>query len=288
MDLGFVILHYKTYEMTEICVETLLSTFNNFSFQIVVVDNGSSNESGERLTNKYFYEKKVDVILNNQNVGFANGNNIGFNFIREKYQPYYIVVMNNDVLIKDREFLGKIRKQDSIYKFAVLGPDIQNPLLKNHQNPERLVPRSTEAVKKRIKSFERKCKHPFLFYILSKIKDIIIIDKTVTKTNYNFKYEWENVVLHGACYIFSPKFWKTREKCFNPKTFLYHEEDILFYECQKAHLKMIYSPEIYVEHLEDVSTNASFKSGYKKAYMRNKYLKDSANILLDILENDWN
>lgn len=58
MDLGFVILHYKTYEMTEICVETLLSTFNNFSFQIVVVDNGSSNESGERLTNKYFYEKK--------------------------------------------------------------------------------------------------------------------------------------------------------------------------------------------------------------------------------------
>jgi GT2 family glycosyltransferase len=94
----------------------------------------------------------------------------------------------------------------------------------------------------------------------------------------------ENVVLHGACYIFSSKFIQKRKNCFCPDTFLYMEEDILHYECIQLGLNMVYSPEIKVKHLEDVSTNVSIKSGYKKFKMKNREMKRSIEVLINLMD----
>ena len=40
-----------------------------------------------------------------------------------------------------------------------------------------------------------------------------------------------NPVLHGACYIFSRRYLELEKEAFDSRTFLYHEEEILHYNC---------------------------------------------------------
>ena len=92
------------------------------------------------------------------------------------------------------------------------------------------------------------------------------------------------MVLHGACLIFSSRFIEKRKECFNPLTFIYGEEHILYHECMQLNLKMVYSPEVYVEHYMQVSTDTSFKSDYQKYFNKYIWLKESAEVLLKVLE----
>ncbi len=284
---GFVILHYMAYEMTVECVSNLLHYFEKDNIKIVVVDNASSNGSGKQLAEFYDSNNTVEVLLGLKNDGFARGNNLGYCYLKENYQPEYIIVMNNDVLIEQDDFLKKI---DEIYKktgFAVLGPDIYCPTAKKHQNPAHLKGFDRNEVQQLYTTISKYCTHPAFYYYkketFGKLKRKIIKEPKNVDTIDRSK-AMENVVLHGACYIFSLDFIKQRTNCFCPDTFLYMEEDILHYECMKKGLKMLYSPYIKVKHLEDVSTNASIKSGIKKFMMKNNEMKTSIMIFLKIMD----
>lgn len=68
-----------------------------------------------------------------------------------------------------------------------------------------------------------------------------------------------NPVLYGACYIFSRNYLQNRGFAFNPETFIFFEEEILQFECSKNNLKVLYSPNVKVSHVDDVSTNLAYK-----------------------------
>lgn len=283
---GFVVLHYMAYEMTVECISSLLQHFGKDDIKIVVVDNASNNGSGKQLEAFYKDIDKVDVLLNPKNEGFARGNNFGYRYLKENYQPEYMIVMNNDVLIEQNDFLDKI---DEIYKqtkFAVLGPDIYCPAAKKHQNPAHLNGFDKTEVQQLYNRIAQYCAHPAFYYYkretLGRLKRKILKKPQATDAIDRSKM-MENVVLHGACYIFSPDFIAWRDDCFCPETFLYMEEDILHYECMANGMKMLYSPDIKVKHLEDVSTNASIKSEFKKFKMKNSEMKKSIEAFISIM-----
>lgn len=277
---GFVVLHYMAEEMTIQSVDKLLDTFKEEKIRIVIVDNGSSNGSGNRLEQRYENVTDVDVILAKENVGFAKGNNIGYQYIEEKFKPDFIIVMNNDVLINQREFLYLVNEIYDRTSFGVLGPDIYCPITKLHQNPSRMQGLTREQIKAEIELREKmnKC---FAFYYyrhltFGRLKRLVQYSNISTVDR---SKETEDVVLHGACYIFSRIFIEKREVAFNPDTFLYFEEDILHLECILEKIKILYSPMLIVEHLEDVSTDSVFKSNFKKAKMKNREMLRSARVL---------
>lgn len=286
---GFVILHYMAFDMTVKCVSNLLQRFGKYNIEIVIVDNASNNGSGSKLEEKYVSEEMVTVLLNKKNDGFAKGNNLGYKYLVENNCPDYIVVMNNDVLIEQDDFLYLIDKTYLKERFAVLGPDIYCPAKNKHQNPAHIRGFSIEEVGALYNKINGYSLHPAYHYYkhatLGKIKRRVMGDK-----QHREQIEWEkaqvNVVLHGACYVFSQDFITRREYCFNPGTFLYMEEDILHYECMRKGLKMIYSPALKVKHLEDVSTNASTKSEYKKFIMKNSEMEKSIKIMLKIMREE--
>lgn len=283
---GFVVLHYMAYEMTVECISNLLHHFENEDIKIVVVDNASSNGSGKQLETFYKDSNKVDILLNPNNEGFARGNNFGYRYLKENYQPEYVIVMNNDVLVEQNDFLDKI---DEIYKqtkFAVLGPDIYCPAAKKHQNPAHLSGFDKTEVQQLYNTITKYCMYPAFYYYkketLGRLKRKILKKSQIADTIDRSKM-MENVVLHGACYIFSPDFIERRNDCFCPETFLYMEEDILHYECMANDMKMLYSPDIKVKHLEDVATNASIRSGFKKFKMKNNEMRKSINVLQQMM-----
>lgn len=284
---AFLVLHYMAYEMTVECIDNLLQHYGDEDVVIAVVDNASPNGSGRQLERRYKNDNRVVVLVNSCNEGFARGNNRGYRYLKEVYRPEYMIVMNNDVLIDQANFLNEIEKIYYDTDFSVLGPDIYCPLARKHQNPAHLNGFHKRDAQRLYNTTIKYCEHPaFYFYkratlgrlkrkIIKGSQNIDLIDRTV---------EMENVVLHGACYIFSANFIQQRTDCFCPKTFLYMEEDILHYECVRDGMRVLYSPRVKVNHLEDVSTNASIESEYQKFKMKNQEMKKSIEVFLEILD----
>lgn len=282
--------------MTEECISKIKEKFSKSNIKIIVVDNASANGSGYRLMEKYKEDLLCTVILNKENLGFAKGNNVGYQYAKEHYSPDFVVVMNNDVLIEDEEFIKKIKKIYRETSFDVLGPDILAVKTGVHQNPMKLNPYSKaeleDIVAKRKKWLSHYRLHYSLQYAKNKLKDSIrnaihYKSKNLKQLNPLYKEKRiENPILHGACLVLSKRFIQSEEVAFNPGTFLYMEEDILHYTCRKKKYKLLYDSSVGVHHLEDVSTNLEFKSDYEKRKMKYKNLINSINVLLRLMSED--
>lgn len=286
---GFVVLHYMAYDMTVECVSTLIQHFGDQNIKIVVVDNASSNGSGKMLASKYQDDCRVEVILNPQNEGFARGNNVGYNYLVVYDNPDYIIVMNNDVLIEQEDFLDRIEQIYQDTSFAVLGPDIYNACSGKHQNPAYLKGFTKGEVRTMYRRAVLGCLFiRVLYWKVNLIKGLRTRNLWRKASPHTIEHSttMEDVVLHGACYIFSQDFIRRRPYCFLPGTFLYMEENILYYECMRDGLKIVYSPIISVTHLDDVATNAAIKSDYQKFKMKKNESRKSKRVFLEQMEKD--
>ena len=85
---GVVVLNFINYEETIQCVESIIIQ-KNVDLDIVVVDNGSPNESYKNLVLKYSENELVNILKNNSNLGYARGNNVGINFLRSRGVSIY-------------------------------------------------------------------------------------------------------------------------------------------------------------------------------------------------------
>ena len=88
---AIIVLSWNNYKDTSICLNSL-KKIDRSNCDILLVDNGSTDDSIERLKAEY---PDVKCIVNDRNYGFAEGNNIG---IRRaiKMGAEYILLLNND------------------------------------------------------------------------------------------------------------------------------------------------------------------------------------------------
>lgn len=99
-----VILNFNSFEDTEECLISLEKLdYNNY--EIIIIDNSSNDNSYDKLKKRFV---KYNIIKSNENLGYANGNNIGIKYALEN-KADYICVLNNDVIVED-DFLDKIIK----------------------------------------------------------------------------------------------------------------------------------------------------------------------------------
>lgn len=108
MDLSIIIVSYNTKEILRNCLNSVrLSTKDaGYQSEIIVVDNGSKDESAE-MVRKDFPDTKL--IKNTTNLGFARANNIGIKASKGKYTLLLNsdTVIFSDVIPKMIEFMKK-------------------------------------------------------------------------------------------------------------------------------------------------------------------------------------
>jgi len=96
---AIIVLNWNNYADTRECLVSLEKiTYPNS--EIIVVDNGSTDGSGERLKVEFPYHI---FIRNEINLGFAGGNNVGIRYALEKMFDF-ILFLNNDTVV-DKGFL---------------------------------------------------------------------------------------------------------------------------------------------------------------------------------------
>ncbi|MBI5806385.1 glycosyltransferase family 2 protein [candidate division TA06 bacterium] len=92
-----IILNWNNLHDTLECVNSLKNSSTIVS-KIIIVDNGSTDDSGRILKEKYVDERSIEFIVNDKNEGFSRGINIGvIKAIKEN--PDYILLLNNDAFL---------------------------------------------------------------------------------------------------------------------------------------------------------------------------------------------
>lgn len=291
MQVAYVILHFQVTQETINCVESLLQNFGIDDQYILIVDNGSTNNSVEILTEKFADKKNVLLLKTGANLGFANGNNVGYKFAREKLGTDIVAILNNDIVIEDNCFTDKLIKaciacSDS----AVLAPDIITPI-GIHQNPARIEQISIRQVQHNL-TYNR-----FLNFVLRiPIVRKAVVNYLVKRRNHKeaekankpmLESERANIVPHGAFVIFNKRYTESQELAFNPDTFLYCEEELLYEHLVRNGFQSRYCPGLQVKHLEDCSTNAiTDNNQIKKRLFLAKYKIKSLKVLKAILKSE--
>lgn len=120
--IAIIVLNWKQAKLTIETVDSLLKiNHKNFKYQILIVDNASSDDSLIQFKEKYSQNKNISILETKNNLGYAGGNNFGIKKTINKFD--YILVANNDILV-DPNFLDKLFKESLKNPNAILSPKI--------------------------------------------------------------------------------------------------------------------------------------------------------------------
>lgn len=285
---SFVILNYCSTDITVQCVESIKENIIYENYSIVIVDNGSTNNSGEILKERYNSDSRIAVLCLNENVGFAKGNNKGYQYAKDVFKAQYVIITNSDTIFEQNDFIECMQKLYDEEKYHILGPDLITPS-GMHQNPHREHMYSKSEVRKMLF-----VKSVFLYYF--KLKKFLHLENKINileywyekkdkKTEKGIKYteQKSNIVPLGACLIFSPAFVAKERDAFYSKTFMYGEEDIMAYLCKKKGYKILYSPNISVFHLNGEITKNKYGNSLEKNIFTYTYIVEGCKILLELM-----
>lgn len=269
VKIGIVILNYLNVQDTIECVNSAL-TIRQAGLEIIVIDNGSPNQSFEKLKKKWKSNPRVHVIGNMENLGFARGNNTGISYARETLGCDYVFCVNNDIVFSDPTIIRKLLSADD-GNTAVIGPRIIGRDGLN-QNP----------VKTGITY--RKIARDLFFSTIFSFIDIETLRRLPGISMYLNRKKRKNtsiapehsgeIILHGSAMLFTPLFFRYFKGLY-PGTFLYYEENILAVLLRNNRLRVTYTATTEVYHKEDMSSTLSFgnKSRTKSRYQRSSILK---------------
>jgi len=138
---SIIILNYNNWQDTIECLESIvLLIYENFN--VIIVDNKSSNDSVENLINwlqikssnvsmqfsfnkkvcsNFLIEKKEYILIqSNENNGYASGNNTGISYAMKIYNPDYYWIINNDTVVSS-DSLSNLVSYSFVNKKSKLG-----------------------------------------------------------------------------------------------------------------------------------------------------------------------
>ena len=102
IDLSIIIVSFNTESITQKCLLALKKNFNKYplNYEVIVVDNASTDNSQPMLTAMALSWKQLKVILSKKNLGYGKGNNLGV--ARAKGQ--FILYFNSDAIVDNLDF----------------------------------------------------------------------------------------------------------------------------------------------------------------------------------------
>ena len=290
MKLAFVILNYGTYQETTECVESIekFIDISTDEYNITIVDNGSTDGSGIKLKNNYENKKYIDVLLSGSNLGFARGNNLGIKHVNDYYSPEFVAVINSDIELIQEDFYKKVAEEYKKSGFGLMGPMMC--IASGHCDDSPWRPITASKVKEKLQKARKERKgilnNTFYFSkIVTRLKKVFGLyvwkDEMHIHEDY-WKYHTD-VELQGAFLVFSNKVFEYIEG-FDPRTFLYYEEQLLYLAVKKTGLPIVYTPQICVFHKDGRSTGKIKSSTKEKMLFVNQCNIDSLEILLREIE----
>lgn len=256
-SLSIIIVNWNGLSVIIDCIGSILKNVKDIDYEIIVVDNNSSDGSPEAIEKNF---SDVKLIKLGENTGFAKANNVGI----KKSSAKYVMLLNPDTIIISDAVQKMVEYLDINKKTGIIGPKLV------YENGNFQVSCG------RIPNFLTEFSDHFL---LSKIFFLnkIFHDRFI-ETQYSdiIKVGW----LSGACFI-------TRSVIFEnigllDEQFFMYMEDVDF--CQRikeAGWDVVYYPDVTIKHLCGYGIKkADFQIIVKNTNSLFKYYKKQFNKVL--------
>ena len=120
LDVSVVLVCWNNKDYLEPCLISLYENGLKFSFDVVVVDNGSTDGSQEMLAEKF---PQIKIIQNDHNVGLSSASNQGI----EATTGRYILLLNNDTLVNQDSLEALVAFMDEQPGAGAAGGKLLNP-----------------------------------------------------------------------------------------------------------------------------------------------------------------
>jgi hypothetical protein len=115
-----VVLNWNRCADTLACLESLRAMTH--PTEIVVVDNGSTDESAATIRAAY---PEMTIIETGINLGYAAGNNVGFDYVRRRTDIDAILLLNNDTIAEPEMLARLVAEHEAMVGNAVIGPEVR-------------------------------------------------------------------------------------------------------------------------------------------------------------------
>ncbi len=236
MKLSIIIVNYNTYALTKQTIESIILKEHSFKYEILLIDNASSDGSIEGLQKEFndlISEGILQVFINEANLGFAKANNIGMRVANGEY----ILLLNSDTVVKENCLENCLTKIEADNSIGALGCKV-------------VLPDGT---------LDHACKRGFptpkasLYYLLKLYKR-----DPIKYGQYDSLYLNEDEVgevdsLMGA-FMLIPKYVLNKIGLLDESFFMYGEDIDLCYRIKESGYKIIYYPKSQIIHYKGGSS----------------------------------
>jgi GT2 family glycosyltransferase len=118
--ISIILVCWNNKKYLDPCLESIYDGRLRSAFEILVVDNGSTDGSQEMLRDKF---PQVKIIQNDHNVGLGRASNQGI----EASSGKYILLLNNDTLVDSPSFDTMVNFLDEHSEVGAVGGKLLNP-----------------------------------------------------------------------------------------------------------------------------------------------------------------
>lgn len=256
-DLATVIVNYKAEQRTVEFVRDELLPKCTMSQVIVIVDNGSTEQSVvdlsqglgafvvDDIANDVVTEADIFVVCSKSNEGYARGNNLGVEFVRLHFDVDFILFSNNDIYISDALVIEKlVMKLRLLPDVAVIGPKVVG-LDGRCQSPYLEIPFWKEMV---LIPWSRYI--PFLH--------VKLLDMDTAGEGYYYRLMGAFMIVRFDDYVVCGMM--------DPGTFLFGEEIILAERMLRLSKRSYYFPAVSVVHQHGYTINRNSGSYENRDY----------------------
>lgn len=120
LDLSIVLVCWNNKSYLKACLESLYMREMHCRFDVIVVDNGSTDGSQRMVYSEF---PAVRLIQNDENVGLGRASNQGI----EATTGRYVLLLNNDTLVNGAAFDAMVTFLDSMPQAGAVGGRVLNP-----------------------------------------------------------------------------------------------------------------------------------------------------------------
>src|SRR3972149_7143692 len=246
--IGIITINYNTEDLLEKLIGCLIRQSHK-NWVLIIVNNSPDNIAINEVI-KSFNDSRIILTGNNKNLGYSKGNNLGFKYLMENKvigKDDIVLFTNEDIVIKDKDFLIQSINTINDLKCGFLGPKVIN------NDGSLMLPHIRKA------GF-LKC----LFHMGNngRVDKIFRINRSLKKLKSPIKV----FLINGACFFCEAGDF-ARVGMFDTNTFIYYEEELIYRKVYKAGIVVFYDPRISVYHEHSASVKKSFSIINKKKFV---------------------
>ncbi len=277
VDLAIVIVNYNTREDLDRCLHSIAASEGDFTRQVIIVDNASTDGSAEMVRAKHPWVDRL--IVTDHNGGYAYANNIGLRALgfgegaAQGALPRYVLLLNPDTILPPTALREMLAFMDRSPDVGAAGPKLVRQDGRLDLACRRSFP--TPAVS---------------FYRIIGLSKLFPSSPRFGRYNMTFldpDVETEVDAVVGAFMLMRAEAL-LQAGLLDEAFFMYGEDLDLCYRIKEKGWRIVYHPEVTVVHVKGASSRKSSRRAIAAFYdamriFHNKHYRASTPALVNLL-----